>query len=279
MSDFPQNWLFGQEFDPKEHMTKISLYNKEKKIKIPQDYLNVQNRLLWFIRDQRMMIASGLATTPYMIRSELVSEDLEKGYAEFKTTIRDVLGNEATMYGSETRTDFLDFQEKASTKSLGRALLLLGYGTGFATELDEGSVVDAPQESYSQTEEKSPQINPMSSCKTIEQIAKRYGLQQGSIDSFKNTYQAIKTNQQLFNILHRAGEEFAKIWVASHGFNGETVQAYMDREQLKWITLGTAIRENTDDQIAGLQEMAADLKARQQEGVPTPIRKEQVATA
>jgi hypothetical protein len=34
---------------------------------------------------------------------------------------------------------------KASTKSLGRALLALGYGTAFASEMDEGArVVDSP---------------------------------------------------------------------------------------------------------------------------------------
>src|SRR5262249_37755736 len=64
-----------------------------------------------------------------------------------KTYVRDVLGNESTMYGSESAKDFGDFAEKASTKSLGRALLALGYGTAFAPEMDEGErVVDAPVE-------------------------------------------------------------------------------------------------------------------------------------
>lgn len=49
------------------------------------------------------------------------------------------------MYGSESVRDFGDYSEKASTKSLGRALLMLGYGTSFAAELDEGDrIVDAP---------------------------------------------------------------------------------------------------------------------------------------
>ena len=51
------------------------------------------------------------------------------------------------MYGSETAKDFPDYAEKASTKSLGRALLALGYGTAFAPEMDEGErVVDTPVE-------------------------------------------------------------------------------------------------------------------------------------
>ena len=49
------------------------------------------------------------------------------------------------MYGSETAKDFGDYAEKASTKSLGRALAMLGYGTQFAAEMDEGErVVDSP---------------------------------------------------------------------------------------------------------------------------------------
>ena len=49
------------------------------------------------------------------------------------------------MYGSEAAKDFADYAEKASTKSLGRALLALGYGTAFAPEMDEGErVVDSP---------------------------------------------------------------------------------------------------------------------------------------
>jgi hypothetical protein len=112
-----------------------------------RDYLNVQNRLLWFIRDQRAFISGGLARVPYVIQTELVELDREAGFAHFKTYVRDVLGNESTMYGSESAKDFGDFAEKASTKSLGRALLALGYGTAFAPEMDEGErVVDAPVE-------------------------------------------------------------------------------------------------------------------------------------
>src|SRR5262249_18348122 len=55
------------------------------------------------------------------------------------------------MYGSEAVKDFADYAEKASTKSLGRALLALGYGTAFASEMDEGErVVDSPVERRAQ---------------------------------------------------------------------------------------------------------------------------------
>jgi hypothetical protein len=110
-----------------------------------RDYLNVQSRLLWFIRDQRALIAAGLARESYVVRTELVELDREVGWAHFKTVARDVLGNESVMYGSESAKDFPDYIEKASTKSLGRALLGLGYGTAFAPEMEEGErVVDAP---------------------------------------------------------------------------------------------------------------------------------------
>jgi hypothetical protein len=135
--DFPANWHIAADYDPNNHLMQLK----------GRDYLNVQNRLLWFIRDQRAFISGGLARVPYVIQTELVELDREAGFAHFKTYVRDVLGNESTMYGSESAKDFGDFAEKASTKSLGRALLALGYGTAFAPEMDEGErVVDAPVE-------------------------------------------------------------------------------------------------------------------------------------
>jgi hypothetical protein len=132
---FPPSWRIAQDFDPAAHLVQFK----------GRDYLNVQNRLIWFIRDQRALTAMGLARTTYVLQTELVEIDRAQGWAHFKTYARDVLGNEATMYGSESAHDFPDYIEKASTKSLGRALLLLGYGTAFTGEIDEGErVVDAP---------------------------------------------------------------------------------------------------------------------------------------
>ncbi len=134
---FPSNWMIASDFDPNDHLMNLK----------GRDYLNVQTRLLWFIRDQRALIAAGLAREPYVVRTELVEHDREAGWAHFKTVARDVLGNESVMYGSEAAKDFPDYIEKASTKSVGRALLGLGYGTAFAPEMDEGErVVDAPVE-------------------------------------------------------------------------------------------------------------------------------------
>lgn len=145
LKQFPSNWLIGQDYDPNQHFFQIVRFDKKTQKNVSTDYLNVQNRLIWFIRDQRMLIAQDFAKTTYVILTELIELDREKGWAHFRTYVRDVLGNEATMYGSESIVDFNDYIEKASTKSLGRALLLLGYGTAFADELDEGErPVDAP---------------------------------------------------------------------------------------------------------------------------------------
>jgi hypothetical protein len=142
---FPANWQIAADFDPNDHLMQLK----------GRDYLNVQARMLWFIRDQRALIVAGLAQLPYVLRTELVEQDRERQYAHFRTYVRDVLGNEATMYGSETGKDFADYAEKASTKSLGRALLALGYGTAFAPEMDEGErVVDTPQRHVPSTRER-----------------------------------------------------------------------------------------------------------------------------
>jgi len=104
---FPSNWQINQDFDPNDHIIQLK----------GRDYLNVQSRLLWFIRDQRALIVAGLAQMSYVIQTELVEMDRTNGWAHFKTHVRDVLGNEATMYGSESVKDFGDFAEKASSAS------------------------------------------------------------------------------------------------------------------------------------------------------------------
>ncbi|MGZ6322410.1 MAG: hypothetical protein ACXWQR_24260, partial [Ktedonobacterales bacterium] len=134
---FPANWQIAQDYDPNEHTMQLK----------GKAYLDVQNRMIWFLRDQRNLIVAGLAKTNYVVQTEMVEHDKDIHWANFKTYVRDVLGNEATMYGSESSKDFGDYLEKASTKSLGRALAMLGYGTQFAPEMDEGErVVDSPVE-------------------------------------------------------------------------------------------------------------------------------------
>lgn len=114
-------------FNPKDHM--MNLKGKE--------YLQVAWRLVWFREDH----------PDWNISTELVQLDQQLQQAVFKTTICDANGEpKSSGYGSECVKDFHDYIEKAETKSVGRALAMLGYGTQFcADELDEGErIVDSP---------------------------------------------------------------------------------------------------------------------------------------
>jgi len=111
-------------FNPEEHMIKLK----------GKDYLMVMWRLVWFREEHPV----------WSIVTEQVGS--ATGFALFRTEIRNendrVL---STGHGSETAGDFGDYIEKAETKSIGRALAMLGFGTQFAPELDEGDrIVDSP---------------------------------------------------------------------------------------------------------------------------------------
>jgi hypothetical protein len=170
-ADFPAGWLNSDQYHPEQHLSKA------RKSSTDNDYLRVAERLVWFIREQRQMIAAGVAKTAFVIQTRTLVIDIQAGYATCETFIRDCLGNEATDIGTETRADFPDFPEKAATKSKGRALLSLGYGTAFAPELDEGErIVDTPvqrqppaqpQKPAQPTLMKAPALPPPSAVPTI----------------------------------------------------------------------------------------------------------------
>ena len=111
-------------FDPTEHFMDL----KGKK------YLQVMWRLVWF-REEKPL---------WCIDTKL--EQLTENHAVFSAKIYDETGVlKSAGYGSEGVKDFRDFIEKAETKAVGRALAMLGYGTQFAPELDEGDrIVDTP---------------------------------------------------------------------------------------------------------------------------------------
>ena len=113
-------------FNPAEHLMQLK----------GKDYLQVMWRLVWF-RDTK---------ANWCIDTEALRVD-DKG-ALFSAKIYDENGVlKSSGHGSETPKDFGDYIEKAETKAIGRALAMLGYGTQFAPELDEGErIVDSPVE-------------------------------------------------------------------------------------------------------------------------------------
>lgn len=117
-------------FNPSDHLIKLGT----------KDYLPVAWRIAWF----RDVCPEGVIAT------ELIEHDAAQGRALFKATIgrKDSSPDgAATGYGSETVGDFGDYIEKAETKAVGRALAMLGFGTQFCDDFDEGgAVTDAPVE-------------------------------------------------------------------------------------------------------------------------------------
>lgn len=111
-------------FNPEAHMMKLK----------GKDYLQVMWRIVWF-REQH---------PEWAIDTEMVSHENEA--AVFRAKILDESGAlRSSGYGSESKRDFGDYLEKAETKAVGRALAMLGFGTQFAPELDEGErIVDSP---------------------------------------------------------------------------------------------------------------------------------------
>lgn len=99
-----------------------------------KDYLEVKYRLVWF-REEK---------PDWSIESELVH--FSDKIAVSRATIKDPAGRIVAMgHKMETPQGFSDYIEKAETGSIGRALALIGYGTQFAPDLDEGDrIVDAP---------------------------------------------------------------------------------------------------------------------------------------
>lgn len=110
-------------FDPSRYLVQLK----------GKDYLEVKWRLVWLRNNEPN------AT----IETELIS--LTDQQAVFKAKVTTAAGASATGFGSETPRDFGDYIEKAETKAVGRALGMLGYGTQFSYEFEEGDrIVDSP---------------------------------------------------------------------------------------------------------------------------------------
>lgn len=107
-----------------------------------KDYLQVAQRLVWFHEEH----------PDWSIETQFIS--LTEQYAAAKATIKNEAGRiMSTAHKTETVKDFpAGHGEKAETGAIGRALAMIGYGTQFAPDLDEGErIVDSPvQRSTSQ---------------------------------------------------------------------------------------------------------------------------------
>lgn len=117
----------ADKFNPQEHMMKLK----------GKDYLQVMWRLVWFREEH----------PDWSINTVMAEHDIERQAAVFRAEIIEPKTSRviSTGWGSECSKDFHDYLEKAETKAVGRALAMLGYGTQFAPDLDEGErIVDSP---------------------------------------------------------------------------------------------------------------------------------------
>src|SRR5260221_10024371 len=144
------------EFKPQDHVIVMERKSKNKEtnqwITTETEYLPVSWRICWFSIDN----------PKGKIDSHALTLDLERGAAIFETYVEREDGGSARMHGSETAGDWKDYIEKAQTKSLGRALAAVGYGSQFTDdEFTEGErIVDSPVDrSQAQATEK-PKATP-----------------------------------------------------------------------------------------------------------------------
>ncbi len=99
-----------------------------------KDYLQVAHRLVWFREEH----------PEWLLSSSFVRLDDQTSIC--KAEIFDETGRlRAVAHKREDLKHFPDFMEKSETGAIGRALAMIGYGTQFAPDLDEGDrIVDSP---------------------------------------------------------------------------------------------------------------------------------------
>src|SRR6185437_11382758 len=117
------------------------------------------------------------------------------------------------------------------TKSLGRALLLLGYGTAFADELDEWErVVYAPTERKEGSEKKSAPTRPQQ--------------QQNTAPAQPQTRTAPAPQPQETPQTTMSSEEYVKSFIERFGIGKLAMSSFVSREKLtkEWDVLAAALR-------------------------------------
>lgn len=122
-------------FNPQNHLTDIH----------GKDYLEVKWRLVWFREEH--------PTWP------IITQVTERGdgWAIVKAAVKNDDGEiVATAHKSDTKNNFPDYLEKAETGAIGRALAMIGYGTQFAPDIEEGDrLADSPVKKNKKTTKKS----------------------------------------------------------------------------------------------------------------------------
>jgi hypothetical protein len=135
-----------------------------------KEYLEVKYRLVWFREEH----------PDWSIETESTSG--AQDYMVMKATIKDQSGRVlATAHKREDQKHFPDFMEKAETGAIGRALALVGYGTQFAPEIEEGErIVDAPVERHQVANGHSPRVlAPTSDTNSLENFTVGFGKYKG----------------------------------------------------------------------------------------------------
>jgi len=180
-----------------------------------KDYLQVAHRILW-AREEMPDIG---------IETEIVSHDDDKSIV--RATIRDASGRVlATATKHETRQGFGDHLEKAETGAIGRALALIGFGTQFAVELDEGErVVDAPL----------PKTSPVSNTSSAAR---------SPLKAVGNT--AVKAEPQFLDPRGQEEQELGAYECAFGKHKGKRLDDFQDRElesYVAWLE-SEAVKQN-----------------------------------
>jgi len=175
-------------FNPSEHLRQIERRQRQPDgsyKKVSNDYLDVKWRIVWFREEQ----------PEGSIQTDLLSQP-GVSPAVVKATVTLPNGVTATGFGQCGAEDWGDWLEKAETRSIGRALALLGYGTQFCEDFDD-IITDAPVEKRQQRQSNNtngdrPASGDPGSPMTpnqrryIESLARDAGLDQAGLEETVN---------------------------------------------------------------------------------------------
>lgn len=131
-----------------------------------KSYLQVAHRLQWLTEDVENYTIETVTTKS--------TDDMATVMAKISIYSTDgKLVKSATARKTEHKTQFGDFEEKAETGAVGRALAMLGFGTQHAVaDLDEGTrIVDSPVTNVKEEKKVSPKSNGAAKSETKPTVA------------------------------------------------------------------------------------------------------------